>query len=475
MTLPTMRRTPWWVTALDVLCLVLVALLLRSLAGDRYRISLTPEIQLTMRSSWRLGLWLAGLLLLRHVAWRTEPWHVRVLGWIRSFVMWPPLGAAWTPFVTSRLAVLVVAYIAVFTVGFARPPVFRALDNDWLDLYARWDAGWYFGIASVGYPSAFNPAGQSSIAFFPGLPLVMRALRVLLDVNLWVAGILAVILAFLWALTYVYRLALQDDLSPDQARASVMFLAWYPFAVCYNAILTESLFLLAAAGAFYHFRRSERWKAGLFGLLAGLLRPNGCLLSIPLALVSLIAFARSRGWLPGARRGDVMGWPALAAQIAVASLPGIGMLAYSAYVNSRTGNPFAWAAAQQAWGRGTVAGFAVLNEWITFIGSQGLSAFLRGYAVWILEASAAFFALGAIWPIVRRFGLPYGAFVVISVLPPLITMGPISLGRYTAPLFPIFLWLGAAIPAERRPYWVAVFAAGQAVVAMLFFTWRPPY
>ena len=115
--------------------------------------------------------------------------NVRASGWIRSFVMWPPLRAAWAPFITSRLAVLVVAYIAVFTVGFSRPvPPFRALDNDWLALYGRWDAGWYFGIASVGYPSAFNPCWIVSIAFFPGLPLVMRAVHVLLDVNLWVGA-----------------------------------------------------------------------------------------------------------------------------------------------------------------------------------------------------------------------------------------------------------------------------------------------
>jgi hypothetical protein len=61
------------------------------------------------------------------------------------------------------------------------------------------------------------------------------------------------------------------------------------------------------------------------------------------------------------------------------------------------------------------------------------------------------------------------------VIPPLYSMGAISLGRYTAPLFPIFLWLGATVPAERRPYWIAVFAGFQALLSALFFTWRPPY
>ena len=474
MTLPAVRRSPWWLTALDALCVVLLALLLRSLLSDRYRISLTPEFRLSLSSSWRLSMWLAALLVVRHVAWRTVPWHLRVFGWIRSVWTSEPLRAAWRPFVASRLTVLIVAYVAVYTIGFTGRQPFRALSNDWLDLYARWDAGWYFGIASVGYPTQFDPAGRSALAFFPGLPLVMRGAGVLLDINLWVAGILVVTCAFLWALTYAYRLALQD-VPPDQARASVLLLAWYPFAVCYSAVLTESLFLLAAAGAFYHFRRSELWKAGLFGLLAGLLRPNGCLLSIPLALAALIPFAKNRGWIPGGRTPGEMRWPTLVAQLAAASVPGIGMLAYAAYVYSLTGNPFAWVEAQQAWGRATAGGLAVLDARLALIETQGLSTYLRSYTIEIIEAVTALFALGATWPIVRRFGLPYGVFVALSVLPPLISMGSVSLGRYTAPLFPIFLWLGAAIPAERRPYWVAVFAAGQALVATLFFTWRAPY
>jgi hypothetical protein len=49
------------------------------------------------------------------------------------------------------------------------------------------------------------------------------------------------------------------------------------------------------------------------------------------------------------------------------------------------------------------------------------------------------------------------------------------MGRFTAPLFPIFLWLGAAVKEQHRPYVIAVFGAGLALVAALFFTGRPPY
>jgi MYXO-CTERM domain-containing protein len=465
---------PWWVTALDVVCLIVLVMLLRTWVGSDAGITTDPGVPPSLSPwPWLLAA-LAALLAVRRLSWNIVPWPARVAGWLMSMWNAESMRAAWPPFVTSRLAVLVAGYVAVFTIGFEGRQPWRAIENDWLDLYARWDAGWYFQIASRGYPSQFDPLRESEIAFFPGLPLLMRGGSLLLDVSPWLAGILVIVVAFLWGLTYLYRLA-RLDLPPDQAQASLIFLAFYPFAFCYSAILTESVFLLAAVGAFYYFRRDALWKAGLFGLLAGLLRPNGFLLSVPLGLIALIPFARSRGWLPGRPTSAEIAWPALARQLAAASLPIVGMAAYAGYVGSITGNPLSWIDAQQAWGRATAEGLNVAEARRAMIESQGLSSYARSYTVEILEAAAAVFALGAVWPIVRRFGLPYGVFVLLCVVPPLVSMGSVSLGRYTAPLFPIFLWLGTAVAPERRPYWFALFAAGQALLAVLFFTWRPPY
>ena len=159
----------------------------------------------------------------------------------------------------------------------------------------------------------------------------------------------------------------------------------------------------------------------------------------------------------------------------VAALPVVGVLIYSSYVYTLTGDPLAWVKAQQAWGRKTAELFNVIGERSWLISQHGFNKYARDYPIEILEGSAALFALTAVWPITRRFGVAYGVFVALAVLPPFISMGSVSLGRYTAPLFPIFLWLGASVPAERRPYVLALFSTGQALVAALFFTWRPPY
>ena len=51
--------------------------------------------------------------------------------------------------------------------------------------------------------------------------------------------------------------------------------------------------------------------------------------------------------------------------------------------------------------------------------------------------------------------------------------GMLSMGRVTSVLFPVFLWLGAAVPARHRVAWITAFALFQSFAAVLFFTWRP--
>ena len=466
---------PWWISVLDAACVVLIGYAISAMLGHRVRIAFGP-VYISLTSWPRLLLWTALILAARHALWRAPAWPVRVVAWARASLGAEPFRAAFPVFAVSRAVALFVGFMAVVTVGFNPPRPWRALANRVLDLFARWDAGWYAGIANTWYHADhhFNPMRANSIAFFPGLPILMRVVRHTINVNLWIAGIIVVLLAFLFGLVCLYRLA-REDMPADQARAALLFLAFYPFAVCYSAVLTESLFLLTACASFLYFRRNQLLKAAVFALATGIVRPNGFLLCVPLGLLAVVPFARSRGWLPGDRGAESPAWTPLVAKLAVAALPVVSMACYAAYVYSLTGDPFAWAKAQQAWGRQSALIVDVVSQRSDLIATSGLAAYPGQYPIELMEGAAAVFGLAAVWPITRRFGLAYGVFVAMAILPPLVTMGAVSLGRYTAPLFPIFLWLGAAVPERRRPYWIGAFAAGQALVAVLFYTWRPPY
>ena len=99
----------------------------------------------------------------------------------------------------------------------------------------------------------------------------------------------------------------------------------FPFSVFFSAVYTESVFLLAAIGVWHHTERRSTIPAVLFGFSAGLARPNGFMLVLPLAW--LLYEKRERG-------GDVR------AACAILAAPILGMLTYSLYLGLHVGDPW---------------------------------------------------------------------------------------------------------------------------------------
>lgn len=469
---PDRLRVPRWVRIADAVVVVLLIVACSAVLTDGFRLHL-GGLRLSFTSPWPALLWAAVLAGLRH--WRVRrpslPERLRAgLGnarrdeALRTVV---PLALA------SRVAVLLVGLYATITFGFPQsPPPFRVSHHELVNLPARWDAGWYLAIAQTGYYWTPGLRGQSTVAFFPAYPMLVRAAGHLAGRSpaavLW-AGVVVSMLAFVWGLVYVYRLAREHPAlrTSDRAAAAVLLLVAYPFAVFYGAPYTEGLFLLASAGAFYEATH-RRWAvvAG-WGLLAGLTRPNGVLLAPALGLLVLA------GWHDDRRTGDRSLVP-LAWGLAAAAAPALGLALHSLYMYVLTGNPLQWAAAHVYWDR-TFTGW----DWITGpasrVAEHGLFVQFRDARPESLNLLAACFALALVIPIARRLGLAYGALVLLNAAVPLARGGELSMGRLTAVMFPIFLWLAAALPERHRGAWVAMFAVGQGLMAVLFYTWRPPF
>jgi hypothetical protein len=468
-----------WLDAIVVLC-VLVSVA-AALSPARVRLDVGLGV-VSLGSPWRPFLLAAVLFGVRH--WLVPRPHLgqRIAAWARALGS-PPFVLSARMLLATRLPILVAGFAATLIIGLPQAVARQMSEKPLRHLPARWDAMWYVEIAREGYryDPRLGPDEQQRIVFFPLYPMLMRTVAAfttpdrtpmmtygeyleLRQVRLAWSGLFISLVAFFGALIVVYRWA-ELHAGAEAAAATVVLLSAYPFAVYFSAPYTESLFLLLVTGACYAFERGRLTIAGAAGLLAGLTRPNGAMLSLLLAILALTHVRRREpGWIRRTSGG-----------LLAAAMPGVGMLLYSAFVYGLTGKPFTWIEAQAAWGRGadlTAQHFA----WIVrTIANEGVFAYIRALPAEVVQLSAVVFSLALVWPVWRRIGPAYAVFILVNLLPPMIQGGMLSLGRFTATLFPLFLALALLLPPERRTSWIIAFGIGQGLIAAVFFTWRPIY
>lgn len=329
--------------------------------------------------------------------------------------------------------------------------------------FAVWDGAWYFDIATRGYHYA--PDGQSSVAFFPLYPLVVRAVAwpfgSSAEATLF-AGIAVSSIAFLAALIVVHRLAAHMTGSIETARRATLYLAVFPFSFYFTRFYTEALFLLLTVSAIWLATRGRWLPAGLAGALAAATRPNGIVIALPLVIM-----ACSDRPAPGVLVRRIIQLAAVAT----------GPLAYSGYVYWWTGDPLAWLHAQEHWGY-TLWHLPSrhLVTIATDVEQMGLYRYvLQGGAApyEFLYATVAVAALMLVPRVVSVCGVALGAYVVVSVFIPLSGNVLVGMGRYVSVLFPLFI--AFATLTSRRLHEVTLVASSLllAVLLALFVGWHP--
>jgi hypothetical protein len=455
------RPVAAWVRALDALSLACAALAAVVAMSGGFRAHV-GSLRIAVTSPLPLLLWCVAFAVVRHLAAPQAPLHRELWQWLGRGSQSRAVRCAATVTAGTRPVILVVGYFAVFMIGFAdgRAPL-RHFNNEILNLPVRWDAGWYLQIVTDGYHYAPSDATvEQNIVFFPAYPMTVRVVGRLLGGKMTgyvAAGMAVSLLSFFGALVYLY-LFTRDRFGDETAGYTLWFLAAYPFALFFGALYSESLFLLGTLGAFYHVSKQQFGRAAAWGVLVGLTRINGALLALPLGLLAFEA----------ARAGRV-NWKAFAA----AAAPGAGLLLYALFLWNLTGDPLVFAKSHAAWGRTYQGLGALASHHYELVANAGLSGYVGAAGYDVLNLLGALFAAATLWPVCRRVGLAYGVFMLASILPPLASGGFLSVGRFSAVLFPAFIWLASAIPATHRAGWIAGFAALQGFTAALFYTWRP--
>ena len=229
-------------------------------------------------------------------------------------------------------------------------------DGGMAKLVERWDAGWYLQLAGGGYVYPhLAPDGRvlaSNLAYFPLFPWLVRllgevsplTLRQALLVVSWFGGLLAV-----WAIFAVGHALFGRG--TGVALAALWGMA--PASLTLTMGYPEGMFTAAAAAALLCLVRRRPVGAGLWAVVAGLLRPSAVAVITMVGAYFLVELGR---WLarrrrpPGASRS--FPWAALVG----AALSPLGLAAFMTYVGVRTGEVFGYFTVQAQWGQST-AGF----------------------------------------------------------------------------------------------------------------------
>lgn len=276
-----------------------------------------------------------------------------------------------------------------------------------------WDGTYYRELARHGY-AALDADVQR---FFPGYHLAGRAVGWLLgDSDL---GLLAVAnvsaLAAGWLVATLVAEATGDE---PTAVLSAWWTALFPAAAVMSAAYGEALTIAVGAGALLAAQRGRWPVAAALGVAAGLMRPTGLLMVIPLAFAA---------W-PTVRSADrpaAARWTAGAAVVA----PVAGAAAYAGWLWATFGT---WAEPVEAQRRFRDGWHEPVTRLVRAVVDVAGGSFADGYN--LAFAVAAIVALAASW---RRVPVGWTAYVGVTLAVTLAANNVNSLGRYALAAFPL--------------------------------------
>ncbi len=267
-----------------------------------------------------------------------------------------------------------------------------------IQLYlTRWDSAWYLAAARTGYPhlirSGVGKPAQSTLGFFPLLPLVIRVgvdvtglsyVRVGL-VATFIAGLVAAVL--IWWLVY-------PTWGRSGASGGTALVFFSPGAFVLSEVYTEGLLIALVAGVLLALRGRHWLTAGVLAALATATEPLGIAAILPCVVAAVYAI-RLRGQ-----------WRSLLAPL----LSPLGVAAFFCFLWVRTGNPLAWYVTQRRGWQAGGMGSAIYHE-VTGLIHTGLS-----HPDYVVKLSSLFTAIVFMAFFLRRPRDPAAVAYVFAVL-----------------------------------------------------------
>lgn len=316
-------------------------------------------------------------------------------------------------------------------------------DSLW-GLLNKWDANYYVGIARAGYA----PADETTLAFFPGFPLVVRAVSNLLGTD--IAGTAMVLnLFFTIALAAgVMALARQMGLGTRGQVLGATVVTSAPMSIVFAMPYTEALFGALAIWAVVMLH-DQRWiAAGALIFLASFVRLTAVDLIVVFAI--MVLFKARRTW-----------WAWLS--VAVSALPVAGYIWWANRHLSGAGGYFGLQ--EKHWNSGFDGGRATVSWVVETLSSATNGGYLLSAAVIIAAPICLLLAWG-------RLPLPAWLFAAVLMANVLLSDGIMhSRPRLLLPAAVVLVpWVGKKGASASVGAWV-LFGAWFSAYMLAVFEW----
>lgn len=300
--------------------------------------------------------------------------------------------------------------------------------------FANYDGSHYLTIVRDGYLVGMY-------YYFPLYPIIISFASALTRIGgefgLLSSGLIVSSISHLLSMMVIFKYA-SEFMGKNKAKHVVLLMLVFPFSFFFNAVYTESLFLLLAASALY-FTGKKKWLyASIFCALATATRLAGLALVASLLVQYLLHYKR-----------DIRGLFLNSFKIAISPL---GLFSYMFFLNERFSDPLIFWTNIENFGQQRSDGLVLLPQvffrYIFRIIPAAVSypPALVVYVWELLVALALLFAI--IYMIKKKYPAYLTVFTLISYLLPTFSGSFSSLPRYALTILPLFFVL-AAIVSER--------------------------
>ncbi len=365
-------------------------------------------------------------------------------------------------FVITRVLIVVIGVLSMTYLDSTQGEEYTHLldGGPALDMWYRWDAGFYATIATEGYDWLNERQPTGDLAFFPLYPALLHLVSGLTPTGCALSpylstcatlGGLAVSNVALFAATVVLFDLVRRRFDRATAWRAALLLLVSPISIFLSGVYTEALFLLLSLLTFLLLDRDHFGWAVLAAALACLTRSVGVAL-----YPALLWYA----WKSAPDKRVL--------RLILAHLPPLIFAAYIFGAGLYVGDLFAYFGAyEQVWGR--TAGNPIEAFTVYF---SGVDVALFGWhPAWLdLILTLIYLALAVL---VWRKDRAWGLFALFALLIPIASGTLSAMPRYGAVIFPLYIVLAL----YARQIWSALVIYGASIgLALLtisrFVTWK---